>query len=445
MRAYFELLGVDQSAAKWKVTAVANALEDGQPLDNAFFSPMGQSGSFAAPNLIAIGQGSSVDFATDADVFKHEFGHYASKNAVNYNLGQLFSNSFGLQPHSGSIDEGIADYFACSHADDAELGEGSLGVLGAARDLTDTSKRCPEDLIGEVHFDGEIIGSLSWSIREALGAEAGDTIVWSAIEAMPAGGNFDDYAKGLLAATQDLVSAGSLDAAAVATVTDLLAARGLDDCGNVIALDVGETKQVQILGLQIVGQAFGASCSQVQGFGVKMQSLFQFASKPPVDAPELRFLVESEALGPGDLELVAYARKGKSVRFETGPGGLPSVADFDLEVPINAATGEIVVPGPFAEGDEWFFTVTSSSCPIVRSTVSVNVGSTSNGAGGAGGAGGGPEAGSGGSGGAEEPTTKVIGGCGCRVGEPEPTQPAWAGFAALGALGLAAMRRRRGR
>jgi MYXO-CTERM domain-containing protein len=448
MRQYFESLGVDQSASSWKLTAVANALEDGQPLDNAFFSPMGQSGDFAAPNLIAIGQGSQVDFATDADVFNHEFGHYASGNAVGYNLGQFHSDDFGLSPHSGSIDEGIADYFACTVADDAELGEGSLGVLGAERDLKDRSKRCPDDMIGEVHFDGEIIGSATWAIRDALGAQAADSIVWTALSAMPPGGNFDDFAKALLAATQDLVDAGTLDAATVDTVRTILADQGLDDCGPVLAIEPGETKTVQIIGLDVLGQAFGANCGALQNFGVNMQSLFQFSTVAPVDQAELRFLVDETAFGGGDIALTLHGRKGQPIGFGVAQGGLPVVEDFDVKVDVVAETGELVIPGPFAADEPWFFAVTSSSCPTLRLTVQTTgpveqpgTGGSGGGSGGSGGAGG-----SGGSGGGE-PKEQVVGGCDCRASAGQPDVGGAMG--ALGALGLAgvlaARRRRRGR
>ena len=148
MKTFAADLGVAIDQPSWKLTAVANALESGQPLDNAFFSPMGQTGAFAAPNLIAIGQGSQNDFAYDSDVFKHEFGHYLTENAIGFNMSQLFFNEYGLSPHSGSIDEGIADYLACSDNDDAELGEASLPPLGAVRSLTDTSRKCPAAVFG---------------------------------------------------------------------------------------------------------------------------------------------------------------------------------------------------------------------------------------------------------------------------------------------------------
>ncbi|HTJ80966.1 MAG TPA: hypothetical protein VL400_04560, partial [Polyangiaceae bacterium] len=327
MRNFFTTLGVDQTAASWKITAVANALEGGQPLDNAFFSPMGQTGTFASPNLIAIGQGSLTDFAYDSDVFKHEFGHYVSDNAVGYNLGQLNVNAFGLSPHSGSIDEGIADYFACSQNGDPIVGEASLAPLNAERDLTNVAKVCPDDVFGEVHEDGEIIGSLSWSVRDALGAENADKIVWGAVASMPPGGTLGDFGRGLVSTTEALVGDGTLTSADLTTVQGLVAARGLDDCDEVIAIDSGETKKVDVIGLDLIGQILGGSCAQAQNFGVEMQSLFHFSHKPAATDTALRFTVDVKAMGGGGTDLTLYVRKGQNVTFKSS-GFLPVVDKF---------------------------------------------------------------------------------------------------------------------
>ena len=97
-------------------------------------------------------------------MFLHEFTHYVSGVAIDYNMGQAGMNSYGLTSFSGSIDEGMADYFACTENGDPVLGEASLVPYGSGRDLTDTSKVCPDDMAGEVHMDGEIMGSLAWTI-----------------------------------------------------------------------------------------------------------------------------------------------------------------------------------------------------------------------------------------------------------------------------------------
>ena len=41
----------------------------------------------------------------------------------------------------------------------------------------DGTKHYPEDLVGEVHADGEIWSRALWDIRNALGAKKADTII----------------------------------------------------------------------------------------------------------------------------------------------------------------------------------------------------------------------------------------------------------------------------
>src|SRR5262249_1769835 len=152
---------------------------------------------FAAPNLIAIGQGSKSDFAYDSDVFKHEFGHYVTFNTVNYNLGVLYANAYGLCPFSVAVDEGSADYFASTPNQDPVLGEASLGPFNETRDLTDTHMRCPDDIGSESHSDGQIVASIGWTIRTQLGQDKADRVFWGAMSMLTPGPTFGDVGRAL--------------------------------------------------------------------------------------------------------------------------------------------------------------------------------------------------------------------------------------------------------
>src|SRR5262249_2005620 len=61
-------LGIDMSAPSWKVVAIANVTEDGQPLDNAYFGKLDLGPPWNTDNILVIGQGSQFDFAQDSDV-----------------------------------------------------------------------------------------------------------------------------------------------------------------------------------------------------------------------------------------------------------------------------------------------------------------------------------------------------------------------------------------
>lgn len=447
IRELFRGLGVPVDDAGYKLTAVANAREDGQNFDNAFFSQMGQTGTFAAPNLIAIGQGTQVDFAYDSDVFKHEFGHYVTHVALGYNQGQLHFDAYGLSPHSGSIDEGIADYFACSHNGDPVVGEASLALLGAARDLEAIDKKCPDDVIGEVHMDGELIGAVAWAVRDVVGTELGDRIVWGALELLPAGARLGDFGAGLIAAAEELEAASELAASDVLAIRMLVSESGLDDCGAVLALEGEASRKGTVIGLGILGQAFGASCSQIKGFGVSMPALFHFSRATSASDAGLRLTVDSAVVqGAGEIDLKVYARKGQAVRFTSGAGGFPTPSQFDHELTVDSA-GFVVLDAesdpPFEPGAEYYFALVSNSCPTVSYTLSASVEAptTGVGGGGAGGEGGG-DAGAGG-GDAVGPTDE---GCDCRAaaGAPAAEGGLRAGLVALLLGGAAWLRRRRG-
>jgi MYXO-CTERM domain-containing protein len=451
MKAFAATLGVPIDQGSWKLTAVANALEDGMALDNAFFSPMGQQGTFASPNLIAIGQGSQNDFAYDSDVFKHEFGHYLSHNAIGYNLGQLNFNEYGLSPHSGSIDEGISDYLACSDNDDAELGEASLAQLGGLRDLTDTSMVCPDDILGEVHEDGQIAGSLAWSIRELLGKDIADQIVWNGLTLMPPGGTFGDLGRGFITAAEDLAAAGTITGSDLGEIEALVASRGLDNCDHVIRIEPGESKVENAIGLTFLGQLFGQGCATLQGGGAQIQGLFHFSRQTAADDQVLRFQVDAQPVGAGDAQFSIYARKSDNVTLNGGGGFLPVPDNFDQRVDVDAQTGELIIDqaAGFEPGAEYFFIVMNRGCPNLRITVTTSTeplppatttsSSVTSGAGGDG-SGAGPS----GAGGGGTPNTddeKDDDGCGCHGSSGVP---GGAG-AGLLALGLAALLRRRRR
>lgn len=447
MRDFYTSLGVDQTAAKWKITAVANAEDDHQPLDNAFFSEMGQSGTFASPNLIAIGQGSQTDFAYDSDVFKHEFGHYVTHNTVNYNLGNFYTNTYGLSPHSGSIDEGIADYFACSDNNDPLLGEASLAPLGAARHLDDASKKCPDDVVGESHADGEIVGSLSWTIRTDLGQAKGDKVVWGAVSLLTPGATLGDFGKALQQSASDLLTANVLVQADVDKVKQAVTARGLADCGPELLVDGTGTRTVNIIGLDLIGQFLGGSCQAAQNAGVEMQSLFQFERKTAATDEALRFHVDAVAQTGGAIDLQVYVRKGSHVAFGNGNGFLPVPNKFDAKLPLTGS-GDVVIDAAsmpaFEPGATYYATILSTSCSNLKLTVSssnqgnppaTTTTSSSTGAG----------AGGGGTGGGGTVDKVLDKGCGCEVAESGPRSWMGLGLAALGAGLVVARRRRSGR
>ncbi len=91
------------------------------------------------------------DFGQHADVIYHEYGH------------GIVDFQYRPRRPSGAMHEGFADFYAATITDDSRIGEGVMSF----RDL-DNDMRSPENLSGESHHDGMIIGGALWHMRENL-------------------------------------------------------------------------------------------------------------------------------------------------------------------------------------------------------------------------------------------------------------------------------------
>jgi hypothetical protein len=91
------------------------------------------------------------DFGQHADVIYHEYGHGIT--------------DFQYRPWgpSGGMHEGFSDFYAATITNDSKIGEGVMGY----RDLNN-NLRSPENLQGESHADGMIIGGALWHMRVNL-------------------------------------------------------------------------------------------------------------------------------------------------------------------------------------------------------------------------------------------------------------------------------------
>ncbi len=122
-------------------------------------------------------QGEALDFAYDADVIYHEYTHAVVGGDRLFGYG---IDEFGPDAAPTSINEAYADYFSCSVMGDPVVSEYALETLGAGRDVSQMF-HCPTDYFGESHQDGQIYSSALWAIREALGQEDSDLIIFNAL------------------------------------------------------------------------------------------------------------------------------------------------------------------------------------------------------------------------------------------------------------------------
>jgi hypothetical protein len=171
---------------------------------------------------ITLGKG-GVDDAEDGEVIMHEYGHSVQDNQV---------PGFGSSEEAGAIGEGFGDYLAVTVSSvvaptadepcvaDWDSTSYTTTVPHCLRRV-DGTKHYPEDLVGEVHADGEIWSRALWDIHNALGPALADKII--------IGAQFDFAADTSMtaAAAQTIRTAARFGARAERAVRAAFVARGL--------------------------------------------------------------------------------------------------------------------------------------------------------------------------------------------------------------------------
>jgi hypothetical protein len=162
------------------------------------------------------------DFSYDASVIIHEYTHaIIGTSRLN---GRAFDRQ-GIDDAPRAMNEALADYFAATIADYAVVGRYGIGKLARTlvRDL-EVKRRCPDDLVNEIHADGRIFGAALWAIRGVLGAETADRIVFGALEQIGQDPGFEQAGELLLAETE------SVAPSSVETVRGILVDHGVLGC-----------------------------------------------------------------------------------------------------------------------------------------------------------------------------------------------------------------------
>jgi len=197
----------------------------GTAYDNAYFSPW--------ENAISFGDGKKFnDLSKEETICYHEYSHAA--------LHQIVSLSYSGE--SGAINEGQADYFACSLSNDPKIGEYVVAKMGKEylRILTATL-HYPEDIAGEVHADGRIWGSVLWDLRITLGASVADKIIHNSFYSLKSGSpKFRDGFNALITADNSLFGGANKD-----KITEVFKNRGITKSAyNGAVLDAKDLKYI---------------------------------------------------------------------------------------------------------------------------------------------------------------------------------------------------------
>jgi hypothetical protein len=136
----------------------------------------------------------NVDIAYEAAAIYHEYTHAAiGANA----LWEPAKDAHGLDPTPKALNEALADYLPCSFLDNPKHGTYALAAADSMRDLTEVYT-CPEHVIGEEHYDGQVASSALWSMRQILGAQVADKAIWNAALTFGMSTTFEEAAKAIV-------------------------------------------------------------------------------------------------------------------------------------------------------------------------------------------------------------------------------------------------------
>lgn len=255
---------------------------------------------------VSFGQGGGIDFAYDADVIYHEFGHSVIGRVAETTFSG--ADEYGLEFANGSLNEGSADLFSLAITQNPRLGEyagtGGMGV-GAIRDL-EADRRCPDALYGESHKDGETWGAMGWNMIEdtrigpVLTAQAayGAATTWEADVSWAIAG--ESFAE----AVEDMEDDGAIDSEQAAAFRSHLEGSGVLGCGRVVDLTDGAEPTLFMLNAGLSGEAEEVPLS------------LQFKLRAPEGTDRLRFRIDDLRASSDEIGWVVFVRRGEAILHE---------------------------------------------------------------------------------------------------------------------------------
>ena len=277
------------------------------------------------------------DFAYDSRVIYHEYTHAVVGTARLSVMSVL--DQYGLEFSPRSMNEGLADFFAASLADDPVIGN-YVGVMGTGlRDLS-IERRCPEHMVDEVHAQGELIGSTLWEVRETVGAVETEAIVYLALE------QFTRSTGHARAAELMLASAADMGVEIEAQVRQIFEARGFGECERST-----EYRQFRARTAGLPHLVEGTQTSGFTGLRAGVPAFKQFYVDVDADTPAVKLSWRLGAggqdpfggggeVGPLDISI----RKGAPVHLSTTPS-LSYTEDSRVQPPLAGDRQDVILAG----------------------------------------------------------------------------------------------------
>lgn len=188
---------IDELSAYYGVNVIHDYMKSVLPSFNGMDFSLTTNVDINPHECNAFYDGSSINFYVDgsacyslakvSDVIYHEYGHGINDNFYQ-SQGSFFQN--------GGMNEGYADVWAFAPNEDPVLGDGHnpSSPTDYIRIYSIDPKVYPEDLVGQVHADGEIIAGAWWDLYLNLGNDMATTMslfagAYPGLQAATANGN----------------------------------------------------------------------------------------------------------------------------------------------------------------------------------------------------------------------------------------------------------------
>ncbi|MBX2799322.1 MAG: hypothetical protein KTR31_16725 [Myxococcales bacterium] len=303
---------------------------------------------------VAFGQTGKTDFAYDADVIYHEYTHAVLVDTIGPPTGLFEADEYGISWATGAINEGAADVFSTLLTEDPVLGEfvGQGLGLGAVRDL-EADRRCPDDLLGQSHEDGLVMGSTAWNLIDdpQVGTEVTADLFYRAILDWPSDVSWDDAGQSLTDAAAAFLADETIDQATHDAIQGHLTAANMVGCERVVPLDGGNT-HTQL--------GFYLTLADAIGY-MPLQN--QVSVDVPAEHGRATLSIDQWDSSSAGLVWRVFVRRGEPVRFaaKTVFGfDLPQAQDYDFFVD-GSGTDTVVVDAdsevPLESGERYYFAI----------------------------------------------------------------------------------------
>ncbi len=335
-------------------------------------------------DMLVFGQW-EVDYAYDSDVILHEHGHLVNHDRVDLDSSYFQYTDQGWYLGPTAIDEGLADYWSATQQDDPTHADYTSARIGQGRHL-DNDHACPGDIHGEAHADGQVVSGALWEMREALGAEVVDVMVYEALGMISTAPTLAELASVLSSLAWERVDTGELSHDEAVEVDWILDQRGVSRCGHSLDLRDGETLDLNLVVFYWLID-WAEECHALQEQGTHVGTYFQLElTTPPSSQGEILGLeVNIEAVDPNgepvaaeDLDYDIFVRQGEPVGFDiedttdwtlfpySGSGPLPTGRDYDAWYEDSPGSilwdGSEADPAPLTNDTTYYLAITQMVC-----------------------------------------------------------------------------------